>query len=190
MPRLLVACERSGIVRDAFAGVGWDAWSCDTEPSERPGQHIQDDVLAHLADGWDMMIAHPPCRYLSQACPQHWRDATKEVQEASIFAMQLWHAPIPKVALENPLGLLWRYIGRPACQIQPWWFGDPYTKRTCLWLRGLPPLFQLTGHGGIRYIPPGVRKWTAVRRAPSDRARTFPGIARAMAAQWGTEPTP
>jgi hypothetical protein len=184
--RVLVACEMSGRVRDAFAAVGHDAWSCDIVPSETPGNHIQDDVLNHLGGGWDMMVAHPPCTWLSQARPQKRAGHDVEIYSALSFVAALWAAPIPRIAVENPLGLAWSLLGRPNCQVHPWWFGDPYSKRTCLWLKNLPPLFALLPSGtSIRRSPPGTREWTFVHRQAKQRSMTFPGVARAMAEQWG-----
>lgn len=141
--RVLVACEFSGIVRDSFAARGHDAWSCDLLPTERPGQHIQGDVLGVLGDGWDLMIAHPPCTYLCSS-GLHWnkrvpgRDARTE--DALRFVRELLDAPIPRIALENPTGCISTRIRRPEQKIHPWQFGHDASKGTCLWLRGLPKL--------------------------------------------------
>jgi hypothetical protein len=137
--RVLVACEFSGRVRDAFAARGHDAWSCDLLPSETPGNHIQDDVLKHLSGEWDLMVAHPPCTFLSRAGANLWHVRRTEQETALEFVLAPWNSPIERVAIENPIGklnALWRY---PSQVIQPWAFGAPYTKATCLWLRGLPP---------------------------------------------------
>lgn len=188
-----MACEFSGIVRDAFRARGHDAWSCDLLPTERLGPHIQGDVLDVLGDGWDLMVAHPPCTYLSRAGARWWRGRERLAEEAAAFVLALWNAPIPRVAIENPIGQLnrlWRY---PDQTIEPWHFGDPYTKRTCLWLRGLPPLMatHLTPDAQP-WLPSntsGFRRGQVSRRGVvqggKDASRTFPGIAEAMADQWG-----
>ena len=194
--RVLVACEFSGIVRDAFIAAGHDAASCDLLPSERPGPHIQGDVLDVLADGWDLMIAHPPCTYLSRAGAR-WRGVPGRQElalAAADFVQRLWNAPIPRVAIENPIGMLnrlWRY---PDQTIEPFMFGEPYRKRTCLWLRGLPPLLStviseerryfIDSYPGRRDPDVDYRNIRGVARSAADRSRTFAGIASAMAAQW------
>jgi len=182
--RVLVACEFSGIVRDAFAARGHDAWSCDLLPTERPGQHIQGDVLAILGDGWDLMVAHPPCTYLTRAGARWWgRPGVRALQDDAVaFFLGLYHAPIPCVAAENPAGIISTRFRKPDQYIQPWEFGHPETKRTGLWLRGLPPLMAtdiVTGrHPRVHYAAPGPDRW-------KERSRTLPGIAAAMAEQWG-----
>lgn len=194
--RVLVACEFSGTVREAFRAQGHDAVSCDLLPSERPGPHIQGDVRNVLGDGWDLMIAHPPCTFLSRAGARWWGCASRagKAEDAAAFVRELYDAPVPCVAVENPIGLLnslWRY---PDQTIQPWEFGEPYTKATCLWLKNLPPLLSTclvgkteawvksnTGHGRRK----GQRTQPGVAKNAKDAARTFPGIAAAMAAQWG-----
>ena len=195
--RVLVACEFSGIVRDAFRAAGHDAWSCDLEPSERgPEWHWQDDVRNVLNDGWDLMVAHPPCTYLSRAGARWWKRPGRQelAQEAAAFVRLLWDAPIPRVAIENPIGMLnrlWRY---PDQTVQPWMFGEPYSKATCLWLRGLPPLVptQIVADP-VAWLPSNVgsgkrkgqRSQPGIAHTAKDASRTFPGIAAAMAAQWG-----
>lgn len=196
--RVLVACEFSGIVRDAFIARGHDAVSCDLLPSERSGPHIQGDVRDVLADGWDLMVAHPPCTYLSRAGARWWKVPGRQelAVEAAAFVRALWDAPIPKVAIENPVGMLnrlWRY---PDDTIEPYQFGEPYRKRTCLWLRGLPPLlstqplmpagYWMDSYPGRRTPGFDYRSIRGPARSAKDRARTFPGIAVAMAAQWGS----
>lgn len=196
--KVLVACEFSGVVRDAFRARGHDAVSCDLLPSEQPGLHIQGDVLDVLADGWDLMVAHPPCTYLSRAGARWWAGRESFAQDAANFVLVLWNAPIPRVAIENPIGQLnrlWRY---PDQTIEPWMFGDGYTKRTCLWLRGVPPLMATAVTSERRYwidAYPGRRDpnvdYRHIRgdaRTAKDRSRTFPGIAEAMADQWGGSP--
>lgn len=186
--RVLVACEFSGIVRDAFIAKGHDAWSCDLLPPERPGPHIQDDVLKHLDEGWDIMIAHPPCTYLANSGLQHLhKDNTRweRLKEGRDFFLKLWLCDIPRVAVENPVPH--KYAALPAyCQIiHPWLFGERVMKKTCLWLRGLPPLFAtgwMVDHGE-RYFRKDRGKLRSI---------TSKGIAQAMADQWGTlnDPTP
>ena len=181
--RVLVACEFSGVVRDAFAARGHDAWSCDILPTERPGQHYQCDVREVLGMGWDLMIAHPPCTYLSYAGARWFKvqpDRYDKAREAYKFVKMLADAEVPKIAIENPRGLLTKWHGKPSQVIQPYQFGDAFTKYTCLWLTGLPPLLY-TCIEVNRFV-----NWTELGpRSAKDRSRTFPGIAEAMAAQWG-----
>ena len=181
---MLVACEFSGVVRDAFALRGHDAWSCDLDPSETPGQHIHADVLTQLDQGWDMMIAFPPCTYLTRAGSRYWKDPTwRAGQDAAVdFVRALWEAPIPRVCIENPPGCLSSRFNPVFQTIQPWQFGHGYTKLTCLWLRGLPPLIDTIIHRGrISWVEANnPRSKQRSRR----RSRTFPGIAEAMANQW------
>ncbi|MBE3142908.1 MAG: DNA cytosine methyltransferase [Planctomycetes bacterium] len=188
--KILVACEFSGIVREAFKAKGHDAWSCDLLPTDIPGQHIQGDVLEILEDGWDMMIAHPPCTYLCRH-RSRWNTAKnkKDIRSAKRFFMRFMDCKIPKICVENPVPL--RAIGLPPYQqiIQPWQFGHDYSKRTCLWLKNLPPL-KPTGIVKLSYyVTPNGRRftkgWYFTPRNGKDRSRTFPGIAAAMAEQWG-----
>jgi hypothetical protein len=253
--KVLVACEFSGIVRDAFRSVGHDAWSCDLLDTERPGPHIRGDVLDVLGDGWDLMIAHPPCTYLSSS-GMHWttrglRDRSL-TEDALAFVRSLLAAPIPKICLENPIGIISTRVRKPDQITQPWQFGDDASKKTCLWLKGLKsldvyypgvkpprgwhrvmsaadmlecedcgepycpecgthyadcecvgptedgvtlkkvggfwfgtrsrvPLKMVWGNqtpGGQNKLGPSDHRW-------KDRSRTYPGIARAMAEQWG-----
>lgn len=193
--RVLVACEFSGIVRDAFAARGHDAWSCDLLPTERPGNHIQDDVLKHLDEGWDLMIAHPPCTYLSRAGARWWKSEERQnlAKQAFEFVLILWAAPVPRIAIENPIGQLdkrWRVADQ---KIEPHQFGDPYSKATCLWLKGLPLLMDtLQCSNFTPWIRSNVTKGKKAGRPQlgkvsggKEASRTFPGIAAAMAAQWG-----
>lgn len=139
--RVLVACEFSGVVRDAFRALGHDAWSCDLLPCERdPAWHIQRDVLPLLAEGWDLMIAHPPCTYLAVSGARWWKGREALQLEAIHFVEALYNAPIARVAIENPIGRLSTVFRKPDQIIQPWQFGHGETKATCLWLRNLPPL--------------------------------------------------
>lgn len=186
--RVLVACEFSGRVRDAFARRGHDAWSCDIRPSEAPGNHIQDSILEQsvVNRGWDMMIAHPDCTFLTVSGARwnhaEWRE---EAQLAALhFVKSLWKFPVPKVAIENPVGRLSSLWRGPTQTVQPWQFGDNETKATCLWLRGIPPLMPLV-------VEPPANITASVWREPpgpdrkKNRSRTYLGIAEAMAAQWG-----
>jgi hypothetical protein len=182
--KVLVACEFSGIVRDAFAALGHDAWSCDLLPTERPGNHIMGDVLGILGDGWDLMIAHPPCTHLAVSGARWFREkrADGRQQEAIDFFMALVNAPIDKIAVENPVCIMSRIYRKPDQIIQPWQFGHGETKATCLWLKGLPLLQPSNVVDGrahrVHLCPPGPGRW-------AERSRTFPGIAAAMAEQWG-----
>lgn len=183
--RVLVACEFSGIVREAFRRHGHDAWSCDLLPTEIPGNHIQGDVLEILNGGWDLMVAHPPCTYLCNSGVR-WleeRNGRREALGRAIaFFYNLWDADIPSIAIENPIPH--KHACLPSYQqiIQPYEFGEPETKATCLWLRNLPPLFvgvtESKREDRIHRLPPSEDR-------AKERSRTFPGIAEAMAAQWG-----
>lgn len=181
--RVLIACEFSGVVREAFIARGHDAWSCDLLPPE-DGRlfHIKADVRTVLHDGWDLMIAHPPCTLLARAGARWWRDAPAGAQaEALQFVRDLLAAPIPRIAVENPPGRIGTQI-RPANQyIQPWQFGHGETKMTGLWLKNLPLLTPTRVVAGrqpkVHYAAPGPRRWI-------ERSRTLPGIAAAMARQW------
>jgi len=194
--RILVACEFSGIVRDAFLARGHDALSCDLLPTERPGPHFQGDVLDILDDRWDLMIAHPPCTYLSRAGARWWNKPGREEKgrEALAFVMALSSAPISRIAIENPIGRLnqwWRY---PDQIIQPYQFGHPYSKATCLWLKNLPlllytclcdewiPLLPSNTGTGKRS---GQRWHRGIIRNAHEASRSFPNIAEAIAEQWG-----
>jgi site-specific DNA-cytosine methylase len=183
MPRLLVACEYSGRVRDAFAAKGWDAWSCDLLPSEREsGNHYQGHVEDLLAQPWDLMIAHPPCTHLAVSGARWFKDKQIEQQQALDFVRLLLDAPIQRIALENPVSIISSRIRKPDQIIQPWQFGHGETKATCLWLKNLPPLKPTQIVDGrenkVHRMPPGPNRW-------KERSRTYTGIAEAMAAQWG-----
>lgn len=184
--RVLVACEFSGVVRDAFAALGHDAVSCDLEPSETPGEHIQCDVRRVLGLGWDMMIAHPPCTHLASSGARWWRNKDPQLQASALeFVRTLLNAPIPRIALENPVGAIGTRI-RPADQyIQPWEHGHGETKKTGLWLKNLPALLPsavVSGRDNRIHMMPGSRYQAR------ERSRTYPGVARAMAEQWGRLP--
>ena len=191
--RILVACEVSGAVRDAFRVLGHDAWSCDILPSDSL-YHIQGDALDVIGGGWDMMIGHPPCTDLAVSGARWFKQkiADGRQQRAIEFARRLWEAPIPLIALENPVSVLASAI-RPSDQtIHPWMFGDAFSKATCLWLKGLTPLTptKIVDKGDrITYASgKSLPAWYA-NLSPSNRAslrsKTFPGIANAMASQWG-----
>jgi hypothetical protein len=195
---VLVACEFSGVVRDAFIERGHDAMSADLEETERPGPHYRGDVRDVLADGFDLMVAHPPCTYLSRAGARWWSKPGRQekAEAAAEFVQDLWRSPIPRVAIENPVGMLnrlWRY---PDQTIEPWMFDEPYSKRTCLWLRGLPPLMATVITEERRaWLPSNVgagkrrgqKSQPGIARTAKDASRTFRGIAAAMADQWGRE---
>lgn len=168
--RILVACEYSGTVRDAFAARGHDAWSCDLLPTERLGNHIHGDVLQHLHRNWDLMIAHPPCTHLAVSGARWFKDKQIEQAEALDFVRRLLDAPIPRIALENPISIISSRIRKPDQIIQPWQFGHGETKATCLWLKNLPKLIPTNIVEGrearIHKMPPGPDRW-------KERSRTF-----------------
>ena len=179
--KVLVACEFSGIVRDAFKARGHDAWSCDLLPTEQEGQHIKGNVLDYLV-GWDLMIAHPPCTHLAVSGARWFKDKRQEQADALDFVRALLDAPIPRIALENPVSVISTKIRKPDQIIQPWQFGHGETKATCLWLKGLPPLTPTDVVAGrenrVHRLPPGKDRWKL-------RSITYQGIADAMAMQWG-----
>jgi len=179
--KILVACEYSGIVRDAFAAIGHDATSCDLLPTERPGQHYQGDIRDIIGDGWDLMICHPPCTHLAVSGSRWFAGKQKEQAEALDFVRFLLSAPIPLIALENPVSVISSKIRKPNQIIQPWQFGHGEQKTTCLWLKGLPNLRPTNIVAGreqrVWKMPPSPDRW-------KERSRTYPGIADAMASQW------
>ena len=195
--RVLIACEYSGAVRDAFRAAGHDAMSCDLLPSEAPGPHYQGDVRDVLGDGWDLMVAHPPCTYLSVS-GMHWtRRGLRDPQlteDALDFVRLLLAAPIPRIALENPVSIISTRIRRPDQIVQPWQYGHDASKTTCLWLKNLPALqptqiieprivngrrrWANQTDGGQNRLSPSADRWKR-------RSATYAGIAGAMAAQWG-----
>jgi hypothetical protein len=194
--RVLVACEFSGRVRDAFIAAGHDATSCDLLPTETPGPHIEGSVLDVIADGWDLMVAHPPCTYLANSGVQwlHTRPGRWELmEEGAEFFLALLNAPIPRVAVENPVPHRYarELIGRPTQYVQPYEFGVLETKRTGLWLRNLPPLVATYDGREETFARPARDRmpgwWGGGGNARSGHARsvTSPGIAAAMADQWG-----
>ena len=184
--KILIACEYSGTVREAFSKLGHDAWSCDILETEIPGNHLQCDVREILGDGWDMMIAHPPCTHLAVSGARWFKDKKVEQAEALEFVRLLLNAPIEKIAVENPISIISSHIRKPDQIIQPWQFGHGETKATCLWLKNLPKLQPTNIVEGreqrIWKMPPGENRW-------KERSRTFEGIAQAMANQWGNFPT-
>jgi len=188
--KILIACEFSGIVRDAFTERGHWVMSCDLLPSERPGNHFRGNVIDILDHGWDMMIAHPPCTHLAVSGARYFAIKEKEQAEALDFVRLLMSAPIPMIAIENPISVISSKIRKPDQIIQPWMFGVPESKATCLWLKGLPKLqptkiIEKTGarwdnqtKSGQNKLPPSPDRWKI-------RSRTYPEIAQAMADQWG-----
>ena len=190
--RVLVACEYSGTVRDAFLALDHDAMSCDLLPTDSPGPHYQGDVREILGHGWDLMIAHPPCTHLAVSGAK-WFDKKKIQQDEALeFVRLLLSAPVPRIALENPVSIISSRIRKPDQIIQPYEHGHEATKTTCLWLKGLPLLAPSNIVGkGARHVtksgkslpewynlPPSADRWKL-------RSATFPGIAKAMAEQWG-----
>src|SRR3990167_5657729 len=181
--RVLVACEFSGVVRDAFIRAGHEAMSCDLLPSEAPGPHFKGDALAAIScDHFDLMIAHPPCTHLAVSGARWFKDKAKEQAEALEFVRALLNAPIPRIALENPVSIISSWIRKPDQIIHPWQFGHGEVKATCLWLKGLPKLMPTKivegRHPACWLASPGPDRWKI-------RSRTYEGIAQAMAEQWG-----
>lgn len=180
--KVLVACEYSGVVRDAFKDVGHDAWSCDIIDTESPGQHIIGDVSLILDQGWDLMIAHPPCTHLAVSGARWFKDKLVEQALALDFVRLLLNAPIEKICLENPVSIISTKIKKPTQIIQPWMFGHGETKTTCLWLKNLPKLVPTDIVSGrearIHNMGPSANRGKL-------RSRTYQGIAEAMAMQYG-----
>lgn len=203
--KVLIACEFSGVVREEFRKHGHDAWSCDLLPTEIQGQHIQGDVLEVLGNGWDLIIAHPPCTHLCVSGARWWKEkrADGRQQAAIDFFVSLMDAPADRICGENPVGVLSKAYRKPDQYIQPFWFGDSVQKKTGLWLKNLPKLTptKIVDRGMI-YVDPKGHKHGGVhtmraKRAYSPhmllprneerwkiRSRTFQGIAEAMATQW------
>jgi hypothetical protein len=181
--RILVACEYSGRVRDAFIAKGLDAMSCDLLPTDAPGPHYQGDVFDVIGGGWDLMIAHPPCTHLAVSGARHFaaKQASGVQQEALAFVRRLLGAPIKRIALENPISIISSHIRKPDQIIQPWQFGHGETKATCLWLKGLPKLMPTNIVAGreakVHRMSPSAERWKL-------RSTTYQGIADAMADQW------
>ena len=193
--RILIACEFSGTVRDAFKARGHDVWSCDLLPTEKPGNHVIGDVFSIINDGWDMMIAFPTCTYLTVSANKWYKDqperksgtlvgeARREARREAIkFFMDLYNCEIPVVALENPIGVMSSVFRKPDQVLQPWMFGHGETKATCLWLKDLPKL------NPTNIVDGRVQRLHLLPKTPERamlRSKTFPGIASAMANQWG-----
>lgn len=179
--RVLVGCEFSGIVRDAFLKRGHDAWSCDLLDSERPGPHIKGDVRDIYGDGWDLAVFHPPCTHLAVSGARWFKDKRHEQAEALAFVRTLLDAPIPRICLENPVSVVSSRVRKPDQILQPWQFGCGETKAICLWLKNLPRLRPTKVVDGreprVHYASPGPERW-------KERSRFYPGIAAAMAKQW------
>ena len=182
--KVLIACEYSGRVRDAFIRGGHDAMSCDLLQTEVNGPHYQGDLREVLNDGWDLMVCHPPCTHLAVSGARHFaaKLASGVQQEALDFVRLLLNAPIPRIALENPISIISSQIRKPDQVIQPWMFGHGEVKATCLWLKGLPKLTPTNIVEGrearVHKMPPGPNRW-------KERSRTLEGVAQAMAEQWG-----
>jgi len=180
--KVLIACEYSGTVRDAFIKAGHDAMSCDLLPTDVAGPHHQGDVTDILNHGWDLMICHPPCTHLAVSGARWFKEKQKEQAEALEFVELLLNAPIHQICLENPVSIISSRIRKPDQIIQPWQYGHGETKATCLWLKNLPllkPTNIVEGREArIHKMPPSPNRW-------KERSRTFEGIADAMAAQWG-----
>lgn len=190
--KVLIACEYSGTVRDAFLKLGHTAMSCDLLPTDVPGPHYQGDVFDIINDGWDLMVCHPPCTYLASS-GLHWNKRipgrSQLTEEALEFCTKLMSAPIPMIAMENPIGCLSSRYRKPDQIVQPWMFGEDASKSTCLWLKGLPLLLPTNIIKKDRYgnqtasgqnnLPPSPDRWKI-------RSKTYPGIASAMALQWST----
>lgn len=221
--RVLVACEFSGVVREAFRELGHDSWSCDLLPSEIDGQHIQGDVSQVLDHGWDLMIAHPPCTHLAVSGARYFAQKQEQQKEALAFVRLLMNAPIERIAVENPISIISSRIRKPDQIIQPWQFGHEESKSTCLWLKNLPkliptniksaplygckcgykfdqhlgkygcqncegesgaakPIYRNQTPSGQNNIGPKQSRW-------AERSKTYTGIAKAMASQWGSHLT-
>jgi hypothetical protein len=193
--RVLVACEYSGTVRDQFIKAGHDAISCDILPTKRPGPHIQDDVLAVINDGWDLMVAHPPCDYLANSGNKHLyieADREEKAQAAAEFFKKLLNAPIPRICVENPImrHAVERVGRKPDQIVQPYQFGHMETKATCFWLNGLPKLQPISDLKKVTYAQHNNERQRMFYMSPSIqrgllRSKTYHGLAWAMANQWG-----
>lgn len=188
--KVLVACEFSGTVREEFKALGHDAWSCDLLPTEVEGNHIQSDVMNVLDNGWDLMIAHPPCTHLAVSGAAWFKNKQEEQLDALVFVENLMTCNIPMIAIENPVSVISSWIRKPDQIIQPYHFGHMERKTTCLWLKNLPKLIHETDLGDevkklparlqnpLHYLPPSPDRWKL-------RSKTYDGIAKAMARQWG-----
>lgn len=179
--KVLIACEYSGVVRESFAELGHDAWSCDLLDTEIPGNHIKSNVLEVINNGWDLMVGHPPCTHLAVSGARWFNEKKAEQKLALEFVKKLLNARIPYIAIENPISIISSQIRKPDQIIQPWQFGHGETKSTCLWLKNLPQLKPTNIVEGreqrIWKMSPGPDRW-------KERSRTYQGIANAMATQW------
>jgi len=191
--KVLIACEYSGAVRDAFIRQGHDAMSCDLLPTDSPGNHYHGNVFDVINDGWDLMIGHPPCTHLAVSGARWFKDKVEEQKEALAFVQRLMDAPIERIAIENPVSVISSRIRKPDQIIQPWMFGHPEAKATCLWLKNLPKLaatdvlslpesgrWQNQTPSGQNKLGPSPLRW-------KERSKTYQGIANAMATQWGED---
>ncbi len=180
--KVLIACEYSGTVRDAFRVRGHNAMSCDLLPTDIDGPHYQGDVFDVINDGWDLMIAHPPCTHLAVSGARWFKDKQQEQSEALEFVRRLLDAPVERICLENPVSIISSRIRKPDQIIQPWQFGHGETKATCLWFKNLPKLLPTNVVEGrearVHKLPPTSDRWKI-------RSKTYQGIADAMAEQWG-----
>lgn len=188
--KVLIACEFSGTVREEFRKLGHDAWSCDLLPTEIEGKHIQGDCMEIINDGWDLMIAHPPCTHLAVSGAAWFKNKQNEQLEALVFVENLMTCNIPRIAIENPVSVISSWIRKPEQIIQPYHFGHMERKTTCLWLKNLPKLNHETDleyevkklpeklQNPLHYLPPSPDRWKL-------RSKTYKGIAKAMAEQWG-----
>ena len=192
--RVLIACEFSGTVRRAFRDRGHDAWSCDILPAEDGSEHhYQQDVTELIGEGWDLMIAHPPCTHLAVSGAAHFAKKRADGSQAAAldFVRTLLAAPIPKIALENPVSIISSQIRKPDQIVNPWQFGEPISKKTCLWLKNLTPLVaSQVVQGSVYHTAPSGRRypdwcWKTGGGSGHKRSRFFEGIAQAMANQWG-----
>lgn len=194
--KILVACEFSGVVRDAFVALGHDAWSCDLLPTEKPGNHLKcllEHVLAGAVgpDDFDLMVAFPPCTHLCVSGARWFKDKRGEQKCAVDFFMMIAQAPIRRIAIENPVGIMSTRFRKPDQIIQPWQFGHGETKATCLWLKGLPLLQATHRKNDLFCEPEPAERVARVHREPpgpdrwKNRSRTYSGLARSMAMQWG-----
>ena len=190
--KVLVACEYSGIVREAFAAKGHDSWSCDLLPTDQPSKkHIQGDVLEIINDGWDLIIAHPPCTHLSGSGAAYWAEKVADGrQQAAIkFVEDIWDADCPKICIENPVGALTKRskLGKATQYVQPYWFGDRHRKKTGLWLKGLPKLTPTNMLDISKISEKELNKLYYLAPSPTralERSKTPHGLAQAMASQW------
>lgn len=181
--RVLIGCEVTGTVREAFASLGHDAWSCDILPSEIEGKHIQDDILTVIGRGhWDLLIAHPPCTDLAVSGARWFERKGNRPELALELVRQLILAPIKRIAIENPISIISSRLRKPDQIIQPWEFGHGESKATCLWLKNLP---KLRPTNVVEACVPIVHRMAPSVTRAADRAKTYPGIATAMATQWG-----